>query len=1015
MQTTPNSRDRLGIRQVVLPYVLIASLWILFSDRLLPILFPDPAAQQTANMLKGWAFILVTAILLSLLLKRLLTRLREVEHNNRLRDIDVSNQAGELALEHARLRALIDNLPDYFWLKDPRGTYLDCNPRLLDLTGLDKEQIIGKSDFDLFPASQAENFRNRDQIALSTRQTVSHLEWVSDAASGHAILLKTLKAPVLDVSGRLLGVLGIGRDITDEHELHERFRVAFDASPAAISISDVETGMYLDINPRYAEMLQWSREELIGQSSLSVGLWPTPEDRLAWLAELNRHGMLRDYQTRWHMRSGDLIDMSISADIIHLRDRAYILAFALDVSERKRTQDTLIQLEQRLATAFRAAPIAACITRLSDGRLIDANERLLSEYGWTREALLGKTTVEAGLWGSAEDRARMVELIKRDGRIIDFESIGVGRDGRQRIINISAETVMLDQIPHLVVYIDDVSEQRQAARELEIHRHHLEELVEARTRELEKARQEAEEANLAKSIFLANMSHEIRTPMNAIIGLTHLVESQTSDQAQLERLSKIGTAARHLLAIINQILDLSKIEAGKLELSPQDFQLAALIEETYAFVADRATSRNLAFDYWIDPKLPPYLHGDALRIGQILLNYLSNAVKFTEAGSIKIKVEQLAYEADQYQLRFSVIDTGIGIEEAQQKRLFAVFEQADRSTTRRYGGTGLGLAISRRLASLMGGDTGLESSSGSGSTFWFTAVLGKGRATQHPAEPALPGQAEQLLAEQFAHKRLLVVEDNLINQEVALDLLHSAGLQAEIANNGQEALDKLGQQTYDLILMDMQMPVMDGLEATRRIRAHANPAIAAIPILAMTANAFSEDRQRCLAAGMNDHIGKPVAPNDLYASLLKWLPTHQLALIAAAAKSPQNAAPDEAWARIPELDYLRGLESVRGKHAQYQRLLATYVRSHADDLRALHVFLDAQDWESARRLAHSLKGAAATLGMSTIQKHAQTLEQSLKTGASPETYQMLLAPLAAAQERMLAALSELACNSEPEQ
>ena len=501
------------------------------------------------------------------------------------------------------------------------------------------------------------------------------------------------------------------------------------------------------------------------------------------------------------------------------------------------------------------------------------NPVALEMLGWREKDILGRDQHEIfhhhHLDGRRYERKDCpICQTCQDGLTRRVEDCFWRKDGRSFMVQLTVtpQSKHGELIGAVAVFMD-ITDRNRIARELNTYRLDLEQRVQERTVELAEARYVAEAASAAKSTFLANMSHEIRTPMNAILGMAHLMRRDGLSAQQGERMKKIDKATQHLLGIINNILDFSKIEAGKMVLDESVLDVAKVIESAVSMLAERAAEKKLTISVDVEEFSSPLL-GDSTRVVQSLINFLGNAIKFTPHGEIFVRARALSEDEQHLMLRIEVQDSGIGIPPEKLGQLFTAFQQADNSTTRQFGGSGLGLTITRRLAEMMGGAVGVESAVGVGSTFWFTARLRKGVLLD---QPEISVESVNDLAVDFSAKRILLAEDEPINQEIILEILSELGVMVDVVNDGQEALERIQQASYDLVLMDMQMPRLDGVRATQSIR--ALPELAAIPIIATTANAFSEDRVRCLEAGMNDFVAKPIDPEELLEVVKTWLMT----------------------------------------------------------------------------------------------------------------------------------------------
>ncbi|MGE5468603.1 MAG: response regulator [Ignavibacteria bacterium] len=511
---------------------------------------------------------------------------------------------------------------------------------------------------------------------------------------------------------------------------------------------------------------------------------------------------------------------------------------------------------------------------------------------------------------------------------------------------------------------------------------------------LDAAREAAERASRAKSAFLANMSHEMRTPLHIIVGLGHLLRRDLDDTAQQQRLEQLCANSDHLLDLINDVLDLSRIEAGRLALDRRPFRLADVVSRVLGVIATPARSKGLELSVEVDDAMrEAALLGDPLRLAQVLINLGNNAVKFTEWGSVRLVVECLGETAEGLQLRFAVHDTGIGIAPADQRHLFEVFSQADNSPTRAHGGSGLGLAISQRLVGMMGGHIDVDSRAGSGSLFSFQLVLPRGDAVAD--EPAGPPAAAHL-----GGRRVMFAEDHPLSQEILFEMLEDLGCEVDVASDGVEAVECAKQRDYDLILMDMQMPKMDGLAATRAIR--ALPRHRDTPIIALTANAFAEDRQRCFDAGMNDHLGKPVTPDTLGNALGRWLP--------ALAQREIDAKAGAAEAEALGISGIQPPSSLRGspqRLAEFRALLARFAHLHGHDMAVIGQNLADGRRDEAHRVAHDLKGIAGLIGARSIARLAGEIVVGLRAGSEPAALQSTIDACARELEQLVAAVAGL--------
>jgi PAS domain S-box-containing protein len=911
----------------------------------------------------------------------------------------------------------------------------------------------------------------------------------------------------------------------------EKLAITLNSIGDAVIATDINACVTL-MNPLAEQLTGWTQEKALGHPIDEVFHIIHKETREAATIPVMQallHGTIFGLANHTVLISKNGKEHDIADSCAPIRDResqviGAVLVFR-DVTEEYAVQQALRD-QQFYTRSLIESNIDAIMTTDLSGNITDANKQMEVLTGCTRFHMIGSSFKD--YFTDPQRAEACVQRVIVEHKVNDYELTVRALDGRDTEVSFNAATFYNQdgELQGVFAAARDVTERNRQAM-----------LLQEKNIELKSARASAEKANLAKSDFLSNMSHEIRTPMNSIIGMSHLALKTDLTPRQRDYINKIQGSGRHLLGIINDILDFSKIEAGKLKVEHAEFDLEKVLDNVASLIGEKSATKNLELIFDVDQRVPLKMIGDPLRLGQILINYCNNAVKFTESGEVVIVIRVKEQTDNEIVLYFAVRDTGIGLNEEQISRLFHRFSQADTSITREFGGTGLGLAISKKLAELMGGEVGVESEPGLGSTFWFTARLNKSTSQQRKSvlsgdlqgrrvlivddnenarmvlgdllgnmrlsveqadsgksaietvsqanELGLPfdivfldwqmpgmdgietankikelspnhtphlimvtayGREEVIKSanetgfedvlikpvnasllfdgvvrvlggvidgprtvvdaqsdtfEQLATvagARILLVEDNDLNQEVATELLKYAGFNVDLAENGQIALSKLDEADYDIVLMDMQMPVMDGVTATRLIR--KQPRFQNMPIVAMTANAMQGDRELCIAAGMNDHVAKPIEPEDLWAALLKWLqPKHPTRLIT----HPVHASA-ELPSGIDGLDIVNGLRRVLGKKSLYLSMLRKFVSNEQYALHEFQQAIDEADTTLAERIAHDLKSSSGNIGAIKIQLLAEQLELAIKKPATPDEVNRIVDALSGPLDSLIAQL-----------
>ena len=779
-----------------------------------------------------------------------------------LEDITGRRQAEEaLKKSEERLNLTLDAVNDGIWDWDLQTGDAVFSPRYFTMLGYEPYEfpqnyeswkcLVHPEDIDVAVQNIKESIDNGRGYAIEIRMRTRSGDWRWILSRGRMV--------ERDLEGHPVRMVGTHSDITERKRVEEELQnsrslllAITEGTIDAIYAKDIQ-GRYLTANLGVARFVGKSQAEIIGQDDRALFSEADADQIMAGDRRVMDKGKTLTYEEYLTLADGLHTFLAIKGPMRDASGEVIgLFGIARDISERKKAEDDL-RVEKEKAERYLNIAEVILIALDARARITLINRKGYQILGYKKDELIGKDWFEICL--RPQDRESLYEVNRRiiRGEIEAFEyceSYILNKMGEERLIAWHTTTIKDDtgQIIGTLSSGEDVTDRKR-----------YEEM-------LLKAKDAAEEATRAKSEFLANMSHEIRTPMNAVIGATCLLQGESLTPEQKEYAETIRSSGEALLSIINDILDLSKSDGGMMELERQPFNLQRRIEATLDFVAVRASEKGLKLDYAIEDDVPSVILGDPTRFGQILTNLLNNAVKFTERGTVEISVSGRKQEDERYEIHFAVKDTGIGIPENKIERLFQPFSQVDASTTRKYGGTGLGLAISRRLVNLMGGKIWAKSIVGVGSTFHFT--ISAESSFEVPLDNFECASEKDLNHAEIDHTlRILLAEDNLVNQKVAQKMLSKLGYGATVAANGIEVLQALENQHFDVILMDVQMPEIDGLEATRSIRKRWRDGP---KIIAMTASALKGDREMCLAAGMDDYISKPVSMEELARTLCRY-------------------------------------------------------------------------------------------------------------------------------------------------